>query len=111
MKVLPIVTVMAAVGAGSAVACPWSGGSYEGIDHGLEIKFTVNAACSEITLQSSGNTGFQPIDQPQVFGLAADGKEWKADINGAGMVLSDDAQWVKFMANGNDIHVDVRPVK
>ena len=111
MKLVSILAIAATVGAGSAVACPWSGGSFEGKDHNLEVQFTVNEACSEITLQSSGNTGFQPIDEPQAFPLTPKGEEWKADINGAEMNLSKDADWVLFLANGNETRVDVRKVE
>lgn len=111
MKRFSLFAVVATLGAGSVAACPWSGGSYEGKDFGLEINFSVNEACSEITMQSSGNAGFQPIDEPQTFPMMQKGKEWKADINGAEMSLSESGDWVLFLANGNDTRVDVRPAE
>ena len=95
--------------AGAASACPWAGGAYSGDEraYGLKIAFTVNDACSEMSFQSSGNAGFQPVDTPQTFALTPRHNHWEADINGARATFSPDGKWVEFFANGNNVRVSV----
>lgn len=95
--------------AGAASTCPWAGGSYSGDErvYGLKIAFTVNDACTEMSFQSSGNAGFQPVDTPQTFALSPRHNHWEADINGARATFASGGNWVEFFANGNNVRVSV----
>ena len=92
-----------------ASACPWSGGTYTGDDkpRGLKIQFSVNAECTQVTMQSEGNTGFQPINTPQDFPMTMRHKHWEADFNGARATFDSKGKWVEFFANGNNVRVFV----
>ena len=109
MKIFPVAIVAFIAGAGAAAACPYAGSTYTGedVNRGLQIEFTVNDDCSQMSFQSVGNAGFQPVDTPQSFPISARHKHWESDINGARMTLSPSGKWVEFFANGNNVRVTV----
>ncbi|MDK3071927.1 hypothetical protein QO034_02280 [Sedimentitalea sp. JM2-8] len=108
-----VLTLGLILGPATAMAedCRWAGGSFRGEDGGFQAQFEVNADCTEMTFQSSGNAGIQAQDVPQTFSLSPEGHGWVADINGVNATLAKDGNYVNFIGKGIDTRLQTRPVE
>ncbi|WP_424986079.1 hypothetical protein [Microbulbifer sp. S227A] len=107
MKYMLAMAVLAAPIAASAQDCHWSGGSFGGEEGNFQARFSVNEACTEMTFESSGNTGIQAQDVPQAFALTAGDHGWVADINGVTATLGKRGNFVNFLGEGVNTRLQV----
>jgi hypothetical protein len=97
--------------AGMAQDCRWAGGSYRGQEGPFQARIQVNADCTELTMQSSGNDGIQPEDEPQTFALSDEGSGWVADVNGVKATLAKDGDFVTFFGEGLDTRMEMNSIE
>lgn len=111
MKALLSLALLALPLSAAADDCRWSDGSFHGDEGGFQVKFAVNAACSEVSFQSSGNTGLQEQDTPETFALTEANHGWTADIHGVEATFANHGEFVDFIGKGINTRLHVRPVQ
>ena len=108
MKHIIAPALFALCAASAATACPWAGGTFSGNDLNFQAEFSVNADCTEMVFQSSGNAGFQKTDVPETFALSPSRHGWEADIHGVTATLLSGGKLVDFVGSGVNkrLHVE-----
>lgn len=111
MKNLLAVAVIVLPLTAAAEECRWADGSYRGEEGNFEARFTVNADCSQMEFESSGNEGIQAQDVPQSFPLTLEEHGWVADINGVDATLAKNGDFVDFIGEGINTRLEMRPIE
>ncbi len=109
MKFVLLATAITVLNTVTASACPWAGGSFRGEEADFQTYFTVNADCTEMSFESSGNDGIQAQDVAQNFALATADHGWVADINGVDATLAKGGYFVDFIGEGLNTRVHMKP--
>lgn len=108
MKALLALALLALPVSLSAQECRWSGGSFEGDKVDFQARFSVDAGCTEMTFESSGNAGFQAQDVPETFTLTPGEHGWSADIHGVEATLANTGDFVNFIGEGVNLRLQTR---